>query len=173
MSSSGVWRCVDLALTEVSEERIASIFRVEEYASHLLTLAPRSRILLPWRWRRYVPPKCRLTQDLHSATPQKTIFFIVTAVKASNLTSQVIFTIQIFIVKQSGKTQYSKVQLLNCNCQCFFHYSEVINMYVIYVFEPQTEDWRSLPTVSSLPGCPPEIFLVDKQPVSQNCLYHV
>jgi hypothetical protein len=33
MSSSGMWRCVDLALTDVSEERIASIFRVEESAS--------------------------------------------------------------------------------------------------------------------------------------------
>jgi hypothetical protein len=55
--------------------------------SHLLTLIPRSQILLPWRWRRHVPPKRRLTQDLHSAIYQKTTFFIVTAVKASNLTS--------------------------------------------------------------------------------------
>jgi hypothetical protein len=54
--------------------------------SHLLTLVPCSRIFLSWRWRRYVPPKRRLTQDLHSATFQKTTFFIVTAVKASNHT---------------------------------------------------------------------------------------
>jgi hypothetical protein len=53
---------------------------------HWPTLVLRSRILLPWRWRRYVPPKRRSTQDLHSATSQKTTFFIVTAVKASNLT---------------------------------------------------------------------------------------
>jgi hypothetical protein len=53
--------------------------------SHLLTLVPRSRIFLPWRWRRYVPPKCRFTHDLHSDTSQKTAFFIVTAVKTSNL----------------------------------------------------------------------------------------
>jgi hypothetical protein len=33
MSSSGMWHCVDLALTDVLEERIASIFRVEESAS--------------------------------------------------------------------------------------------------------------------------------------------
>jgi hypothetical protein len=57
MSSSGMWRCVDLASTDV-----ASIFR------------------------RCVPPKRRLTQDLRSATSQKTTFFIVTAVKASTRT---------------------------------------------------------------------------------------
>jgi hypothetical protein len=32
--------------------------------SHLLTLVPRSRICLPWRWRQYVPPKRRFTQDI-------------------------------------------------------------------------------------------------------------
>jgi hypothetical protein len=33
MSSSGMWRRVDLAITDVSEERIASIFMVEKSAS--------------------------------------------------------------------------------------------------------------------------------------------
>jgi hypothetical protein len=33
MSSSGMWRCVDLALTDVSDESIASIFRVGKSAS--------------------------------------------------------------------------------------------------------------------------------------------
>jgi hypothetical protein len=54
--------------------------------SYLLTLVPRRRIFLPWRWRRYDPPKRRFTQYLHGATSQKTAFFIVTAVKTSNLT---------------------------------------------------------------------------------------
>jgi hypothetical protein len=54
--------------------------------SYLLTLVPHSRIFLPWRWRRYVPPKRWFTQDLHGATSHKTAFFIVTAVKTSNLT---------------------------------------------------------------------------------------
>jgi hypothetical protein len=30
MSSSGVWRCVDIVLTDVSEELIASIVRVQK-----------------------------------------------------------------------------------------------------------------------------------------------
>jgi hypothetical protein len=54
--------------------------------SHLLTLVPRSRIFLPWRWRGYVLSKRRFTQDLRGVTSQKTAFFIVTAVKTSNLT---------------------------------------------------------------------------------------
>jgi hypothetical protein len=33
MSYSGLWRCVDLALTDVSEESIPSIFSVEKSAS--------------------------------------------------------------------------------------------------------------------------------------------
>jgi hypothetical protein len=53
---------------------------------YLLTLVPRSQIFLPWRWRQYVPPKRRFTQVLHGATFRKTAFFIVTAVKSSNLT---------------------------------------------------------------------------------------
>jgi hypothetical protein len=32
---------------------------------------------LPWRWRRYVPPKRRFTQDLHGTTSQKTAFFLI------------------------------------------------------------------------------------------------
>jgi hypothetical protein len=46
--------------------------------SHLLTLVPRSRICLPWRWRRHVPPKRRFTPDLNGDTSRKTAFFIVT-----------------------------------------------------------------------------------------------
>jgi hypothetical protein len=103
MPPSGTWRCVDLALTDVSEERNAFIFRVGKSASeeparvsvcsHLFTLVPRSRIFVPWRWRQYVPPKRRFTQDLHGATSQKTTFFIVTAVKTSNLTQNHIMAI--------------------------------------------------------------------------------
>jgi hypothetical protein len=69
-----MWRRVDLVWTDVSEERIASIFSV---SSHLITLVPRSRIFLPWRWRRHVPPKHRFnSKDLHGATSKKTALLI-------------------------------------------------------------------------------------------------
>jgi hypothetical protein len=42
--------------------------------------------LIPWRWWRYIPPKRRFTKYLHGAISKKTAFFIVTAVKTSNLT---------------------------------------------------------------------------------------
>jgi hypothetical protein len=54
---------VDVVLTGVSEECIASIFRVEG-----------------GRWRRYVPPERWLVRRLLGATSRKTAFFIVTAV---------------------------------------------------------------------------------------------
>jgi hypothetical protein len=44
------------------------------------------RFLSPWWWRRYVPPERRFLQEPHGVTSQKTTFFIVTAVKPSNLT---------------------------------------------------------------------------------------
>jgi hypothetical protein len=67
MPFSGIW-CRVVVWTDVSEGR---------GCSHLLRLVPRFRIFLPCRWRRYVPPKHRFTQELHGATSQKTAFFIV------------------------------------------------------------------------------------------------
>jgi hypothetical protein len=50
--------------------------QVAALCCYLLTLVPLSRIFLSWRWRWYVPPKCRfISQDLHDATFQKTAFF--------------------------------------------------------------------------------------------------
>jgi hypothetical protein len=81
-----MWRRVDLVWSDVSEERISSIFRIEKSASegparnggssYLLTLVPCARIFLSWWWRRCVPPKRHFTQDLHGATFQKTIFIL-------------------------------------------------------------------------------------------------
>jgi hypothetical protein len=42
-------------------------------------------ILLPWRWKRYVPPKRRVPLNtLHGVISQKKILFKTTAVKTSN-----------------------------------------------------------------------------------------
>jgi hypothetical protein len=46
-------------------------------------------LALPWRWRRYIPPKRRFSQDPHCAASKKTAFFIFTAVKTSNPTTQI------------------------------------------------------------------------------------
>jgi hypothetical protein len=53
-ASSGMWHRVDLVRTDVSEERVASIVRVEKSAieepavcSHLFTLVPSTRICIP------------------------------------------------------------------------------------------------------------------------------
>jgi hypothetical protein len=73
MTFSGLLRRDDRAWTDVRRN------------SHLLRLVPRSRTFLPWRWGRYFPPKSRFTQDLHGIISQKTAFFLVTAVKTSNL----------------------------------------------------------------------------------------
>jgi hypothetical protein len=32
--------------------------------------------LSPWCWKRYVPPKCRFSQEPHGVTSQKTVFFM-------------------------------------------------------------------------------------------------
>jgi hypothetical protein len=73
MLHSGMWHRVDLIWADVSEERIASMFRVEKSATE--EPAWGGGYSLPWRWRRYVPPKRRPTQDLHSATFHRTAFF--------------------------------------------------------------------------------------------------
>jgi hypothetical protein len=50
------------------------------------------RFLSPWWWRGYVPPKRRFLEERHDATSQKIAFFIVTAVMASNPTTNIFLT---------------------------------------------------------------------------------
>jgi hypothetical protein len=65
MPSSRVWRRVDVVDCTVLQ-----------LPAHTLVL--RSRIFLPWRWRRYDPPKRRFNRPhLHGATLQKTAFFLI------------------------------------------------------------------------------------------------
>jgi hypothetical protein len=95
-----MWRRVNLVWSDVSEECIASIFRVEKFVSEepacesgriLQFAATCSRWFLAYEF--FYPEDGGDTflrnvgsQDLHGATSQKTAFFIVTAVKTSNLT---------------------------------------------------------------------------------------
>jgi hypothetical protein len=92
--------------TEISEEHIATIIRVIRIrekgltlavctmyffatcvgCSLLLTLFLAHPLLSPWWWRSYIPAKHRFLQEPHVVTSQKTAYFIVTAVKTSNLT---------------------------------------------------------------------------------------
>jgi hypothetical protein len=94
----------------------------------LLTLV-RSRIssfplLLPWRWRRYVPPKRRLTQYVHGAKSQKTAFFIVTTMKTSNLTitSLLSFNLRAYPYLLNWQSQDPLISL----CSCFQRLQKVI-----------------------------------------------
>jgi hypothetical protein len=85
-------RRVVLVRTDISEERIVSIIRVKIISalgtlavasnwstlrSHgvmlLLTLFPAHRFLLPWCWRRYVPPTRRFLQDPQFIISQKKV----------------------------------------------------------------------------------------------------
>jgi hypothetical protein len=71
-----MWRHVEIVLTDVSEESIASIFWVEDKKSASESAEQVQQSVAV----------CRLRQYLHGATSQKTAFFIVIAVKTSNLT---------------------------------------------------------------------------------------
>jgi hypothetical protein len=68
-----MWRRVGLVGTDVSEERVTSIFRVEKtrerrkalavgwLVSQLLTLF--FALFLPWKWKRHIPPKSQFLQN--------------------------------------------------------------------------------------------------------------
>jgi hypothetical protein len=101
-------RRVALVRTDVSEEFNASFIKVTRicvlgtifavtsnqrtwyfFAAYVSCWLPLTflihRFLLPWWRRRYVPPKRRFIQEPRAVTSQKTPFFIVTAVKTSNI----------------------------------------------------------------------------------------
>jgi hypothetical protein len=71
---------VALVRTDVSEELSTSFIRVTRIGEIGTMLAVTSN------W--HTPPKCQFLQKPHGVTSQKMPFFIVTAVKTSNLTNQ-------------------------------------------------------------------------------------
>jgi hypothetical protein len=84
MVSSGMLRRVALVTTDVLEEISASFIRMTRIRELVLFLV--HRFLSPWWSRREVPRKHRFLQEPRGVTSQKTPFFIVTAVKTSNVT---------------------------------------------------------------------------------------
>jgi hypothetical protein len=81
-------RRVALVRPNVSEERSTSIIRVRKIADlgKLAITSNRRTLQRNTMWGSYRPPKRRFLQESHCVTPQKTTFFIVTAMKTSNLT---------------------------------------------------------------------------------------
>jgi hypothetical protein len=79
-------RRVALVRTDVSEELSASFIRMTRIGELRTMLAVTSnRRTLRRNMRCYVLPKHRFLQEPQDVTSQKTPFFIVTAVKTSNL----------------------------------------------------------------------------------------
>jgi hypothetical protein len=111
IASSGMLRRVAPVRTDVSEELSASIIRVTRLGElgttltltmnrrRLLALFLVHRFLSPlWRWHS-VPPKHRFLQELHGVTSQKAQFFIVIAMKTSNLAHSTSFRVNVIPVK--------------------------------------------------------------------------
>jgi hypothetical protein len=82
MVSSGLLRRVALVRTDVLEEPGAFFIRVTKIGELGTTQAAPIFVTL---MEAPVPPKRRFLQEPHGVTTQKTPFFIVTAVKTSNL----------------------------------------------------------------------------------------
>jgi hypothetical protein len=87
MVSSGLLRRVALVRTDVSEESVflRSVRRLLVTAC----VVPSSPIFVTLMKKAPGPPKRRFLQEPHGVTTQKTQFFIVTAVKTSNLTQKI------------------------------------------------------------------------------------
>jgi hypothetical protein len=81
MASSGMLRREVLVRTDVSEELSASFIRVTRIGELGTTLAVTSN-------RHTLRRNTKILQEPHGITSQKTPFFIVTAVKTSNLTGR-------------------------------------------------------------------------------------
>jgi hypothetical protein len=108
------------------------------YRLHLQGRKIRERGTSVSRWLQliYVPLKRRFTQDLHAPTSQKSAFFIVTAVKISNLTIIAMSTNAHHLTLSWGLT----VQLNHFFCSYIFvlkvPFNIILQFYQIILIEP-------------------------------------
>jgi hypothetical protein len=92
----GIQRRAVCTWAKVLEERITSIFRVENQPRKKpegkICLGPCCTLVCcmadfpPWRWRWYVPPKHQFTNGLHGAISQKMATFLTREARASDST---------------------------------------------------------------------------------------
>jgi hypothetical protein len=113
-----MWHSVDLVWTNVLEERVASIFRVEKSVSEEPTWAG----------------GCSHTQDICGATSQKTAFFIVTAVKTSNLTHTHVWLLWHFTMTYHSSDCLidNRRFLLPCG----------LNLYFLHKLKATVDEWN-------------------------------
>jgi hypothetical protein len=75
-------KCKSTIFWDITPCSLLSRFAACFYAGFLLSF-----FFLPWRWRRYVPPKGRLAfNGLHGLVSQNIVLFLTTAVRTSNPT---------------------------------------------------------------------------------------
>jgi hypothetical protein len=107
--SSGIYRsAVRWKWTDVSEERVPSIFRIKEYVMRETTMKhavdiPENRachllyawlILRPWRWRYHVPPKHRMIfNGVNDVLWQRRTFLsvLISGIQVSNINPIILY----------------------------------------------------------------------------------
>jgi hypothetical protein len=112
--------------------RFGGTYRLYLQDRHLLSRWFLARLIFrPWKWRRYISPKRRLTlSGLHGVISKKNVLFITTAVRTSNPTCRTQFySNSVYAFSGAGKKFFAasfyspnvitKNELLTANKMCF------------------------------------------------------